>query len=298
MLEEKKGAEILPKLDQRLAEHSLLASKLPLIRCPFCSYAEVDDPMHETRLRVRVVRIFVALIFLYLFFRLCLAVFHMVHFIVQFMVIFHIILLLLNLSQAMVQLRFALARLRQRRRGLKFTCQRPECERVSCLSCNKEWVDIHTCNESSLVALRTQVEQAMSMAVKRVCPRCNTSFIKSAGCNKLTCPCGYKMCYVCRRDISATDGPDAGYRHFCDHFQPFGNGGPCKQCKRCNLWVSENTEQVLRAAREEAERRWRETENRELSRAEKAFLETGQLPSGGLPATPKICDMLVENFFV
>ncbi|KAF3354448.1 Nicotinate phosphoribosyltransferase [Verticillium dahliae VDG1] len=56
MLEETKGAEILHKLDQRLADHSLLASGLPLIRCPFCDYAEVDDiylPQHEDSLRPR-----------------------------------------------------------------------------------------------------------------------------------------------------------------------------------------------------------------------------------------------------
>ena len=294
MMEEKKGAEILAKLDQRLAEHNLVASNLPLIRCPFCSYAEVDDPMHAARLRVRVVRTFMAIIFLCLFLRLCLGMFRMVHYLIQIVIVCHIILLLLSSSLTMVpQLRLALVRLGQRRRGLKFTCRRPECGRVSCLSCNKEWVDIHVCNESSLVALRTQVEQAMSMAVKRVCPRCNTSFVKEDGCNKLTCNCGYKMCYVCRRDIRA-----AGYSHFCNHFQLLGNGAPCMQCKRCNLWAKENTEEVLRAAREEAERKWRETENRELSHAEMAFLETGQLPNvGWLPAVPKICDILVENFF-
>ena len=43
MLEVKKGAEIMRKFDQRLAEYSLLASGLPLARCPFCDYAEVDD---------------------------------------------------------------------------------------------------------------------------------------------------------------------------------------------------------------------------------------------------------------
>ncbi len=57
MLEEKKGAEIMHKLEQRLADHSLLSSNLPLIRCPFCSYAEVDDiyvPRNESPLRIRV----------------------------------------------------------------------------------------------------------------------------------------------------------------------------------------------------------------------------------------------------
>ena len=134
------------------------------------------------------------------------------------------------------------------------------------------------------MALRTQVETAMSLAIKRVCPRCNTSFVKTAGCNKLTCPCGYKMCYVCRRDIggsgSGGNGGGEGYRHFCDHFRPEGDPRPCTQCRKCNLWESEDEEAVLRRAKEEAERRWLETEKRELSGAEKAFLATGIAGTG------------------
>jgi hypothetical protein len=290
---EKKGAEILPKLDQRLAEYSLQASRLSLVRCPFCSYAEVDDLIHKAQLRIRV-DCFFGLISLSLILGLY---FRMIPFLIQIMVVSFLICLLPRLRQTfrdyvVPQLQLALVRFRRRRRGLNFTCQSPDCGRVSCLLCSKEWVDIHECSESSLVVLRTQVEQAMSMAIKRVCPRCNTSFVKAAGCNKMTYPCGYKMCYVCRRDTSGTDG----YRHFCDHFQPDGNARPCTQCKRCNLWVSENTEEVLRAAREEVERKWHEAEKRELSGAEKG--PGGGLLNGRFPTVPEICDMLVEKIFV
>lgn len=316
MMEEKRGAEIMHKFDQRLAEHSLVASDMPLVRCPFCSYAEVDDiylPVHESDLSIRTDS-FYGIAFLVL----CLTLFPFV-----------LLTLLISTLGASIlgsgysirdylstQFNAALVRHRRRRRGLKFTCLAPGCRRTSCLSCNKEWVDVHVCHESSLVALRTQVEQAMSMAIKRVCPRCNTSFVKTAGCNKLTCPCGYKMCYVCRKDIGGTDdpdGPDVGYRHFCDHFRPEGDGRQCKQCDRCNLWQSEDTDKVLEGARREAERRWRETEDRDLSAAEKAFLETGVaagsrrrgsprsieslLFSGRWPALPEVFDVLVENFF-
>ena len=41
--EDKAGHEVLRKLDERLAEDNLLKTNLPLIRCPFCSYAEVDE---------------------------------------------------------------------------------------------------------------------------------------------------------------------------------------------------------------------------------------------------------------
>ncbi|TVY72499.1 E3 ubiquitin-protein ligase [Fusarium oxysporum f. sp. cubense] len=305
MEEEKMGAEILHRLDCRLAEHSLLASNLPLVRCPFCDYAEIDDiytPAHESALRIKSDSIY-NLFFLVL----CIGT---LPFVFPFVLISSFICLLLSTQQSFgdyisVEWSKALNRHRRRRRGTKFTCQSPSCGRMSCLSCHKSWKDIHVCNESSLVALRTQVEQAMSMAIKRVCPRCNTSFVKNAGCNKLTCPCGYKMCYVCRADLT-----DEGYRHFCDHFRPEGDATPCKECDRCNLWESEDTEQVLQAAREEAERKWKDMENRELSGTERAFLETGVaanrmdvsvervLFSGRIPALSEVLDLVVETLFV
>lgn len=310
MLEEKSGAEILHKLEQRLAEHSLVSSSLPLIRCPFCSYAEVDDvylPVTETQLRLRAHNIY-NLIFVVL----CLCC---IPFLLPVVLLSSFVALLLSSRQTFGdrltrEFREALVRHRRRQRGLRFLCRNPECGRASCLSCSKAWVDVHVCHESSLVALRTQVEQAMSMAIKRVCPRCNTSFVKTAGCNKLTCPCGYKMCYVCRKDIGAGDGPDAGYRHFCEHFRPEGDPRKCSECNKCNLWEAENTDEVLRKAREEAERKWKETERRELSGAEKAFLETGvasqpgpralkmALHRGRWPTLAELCDAFLENVLV
>ncbi|ROT38721.1 hypothetical protein SODALDRAFT_333343 [Sodiomyces alkalinus F11] len=310
MLEEKKGAEILHKLDQRLAQHSLLASDLPLVRCPFCDYAEVDDlyvPRGESPLRLRPDGILNLLLLV-----VCVV---FIPFFLPLIVLTVLTALLVSSKQSPGdQLReewsAALTRHRRRRRGLKFTCQSPTCRRASCLSCGKSWTDIHVCHESSLVALRTQIEQAMSMAVKRVCPRCGTSFVKNAGCNKLTCPCGYKMCYVCRKDIGS--GPDGGegYRHFCDHFRPDGDPSPCAHCDRCNLWESEDTDAVLQAAKEEAERKWREAERRDVGRAERDFLETGFVAAGrdevkleGLlrqrrpPTLAEFCDWAVGSLF-
>lgn len=312
LLEEKRGAEILHKLDERLAEHSLLSSDLPLIRCPFCPYAEVDDihlPLRESNLRLRANNI-CSLIFLIL----CLGA---IPFLLPALLISSALAIVLSSKQTigdyvMAEFREAVVRYRRRRRGLKFTCQSPQCRRTSCLSCSKAWVDVHVCHESSLVALRTQVEQAMSLAIKRVCPKCNTSFVKNEGCNKLTCPCGYKMCYVCRKDIGGTgDGPDVGYRHFCEHFRPEGSPRPCTECSKCNLWETENTEVVLKQAKEEAERKWKEMEKRDLSVTERAFLETGVaanvkgartvenvLLRGHWPRLSEVFDVLVENIFV
>ncbi|POR32284.1 E3 ubiquitin-protein ligase [Tolypocladium paradoxum] len=305
LMEEKSGADMLHRLDQRLAEHSLIASKLPLIRCPFCNYAEIDDiymPSHETRPRVKADSIYNLILLI-----MCTAILVLT---LPIALASSLVCILLSTNQTLwkylaTEWQKAINRHCRRRRGLRFSCQNPRCARVSCLSCLKPWADIHVCNESSLLALRTQVEQAMSMAIKRVCPRCNTSFVKNAGCNKLTCPCGYKMCYVCRADLG-----DEGYRHFCDHFRPDGDPRPCRECERCNLWESEDIEQVLTEAREEAERKWKEMEKRDLSGAEKAYLETGvatrkanvsvqRVFSGGsAPTFPDLLDLVVEVFFV
>ncbi len=333
LLDEKRGGDTLRHLERRLADHSLVGSGLPLVHCPFCEYAEVDDiyvPFHEAPLRVRFDNLYSLALVVLLSGMTPVLMLPLLVLLSLVMLLPGIIALWRLLSASVFapwsrrarqrrggrhrrdpraqqrskpsessspavvhrrrplfsdylfeQLAAAVTRFRRRRRGHQFRCHSPACARLSCLSCGKAWTDIHVCHESSLIALRTQVEQAMSMAIKRVCPRCHTSFVKTAGCNKLTCPCGYKMCYVCRKDISGNDGPDAGYRHFCDHFRPHGDGRPCNQCRRCNLWETEDTEAVLQAAREEAERHWCETERRELSLSERAYLETGIAINGG-----------------
>lgn len=307
MQEQKNGAEILHKMDQRLAEHELIASNLPLVRCPFCNYAEVDDlyvPTSQRRLRFRASNIPNAVLLLLYFFLFPLSAPIVLVGLVG-VVIYCAGVLRCSFNS---QLRTAVTRCRRRRMGLRFACQNPECRRPSCMSCGKAWADVHVCHESALVALRTQVEQAMSMAVKRVCPRCGTSFVKTAGCNKLTCPCGYKMCYVCRRDIGAAT---EGYSHFCQHFRPEGDGTRCTECAKCNLWETEDTEAILRQAKVEAERKWHETERRELSGAERAYLETGVATSkrddvvsrivrtgGKVPSFGEICDAIIEALFV
>ncbi|KAI0111349.1 hypothetical protein F4814DRAFT_422241 [Daldinia grandis] len=303
---EKNGDEIIRKFDQRLAEHGLISSGLPLVRCPFCTYAEVDDlymPASISRPRIRVSNIPNFIII-----SICLIISPLLFPILVLASAFAVLCLNRSFRDYVSRhLGAAVMRYQRRRRGLKFNCQNPTCQRPSCLSCSKAWVDVHVCHESSLVALRTQVEQAMSMAIKRVCPRCSTSFVKTAGCNKLTCPCGYKMCYVCRKNIGT---PNEGYQHFCQHFRPEGDGRQCGECSKCNLWEAENTEEILRKAKIEAERNWRASESRELSDAEKAYLEDGVgsfsrdkslawlLPGGKVPSIEEFCDFIIETLFI
>ncbi|EPE26092.1 RING/U-box [Glarea lozoyensis ATCC 20868] len=265
--EDKGEKDVVRKLDERLAEDSLLKTGLPLIRCPFCSYAEVDELyLPESQRAWRIKR--AGDTFLYTLIILVLGV-GMIPFFLPVFLLFSFLFILFSSRQTfgdftLGHFHASLARLRRKQHGLKFVCQNSECRRASCISCSKGWKDIHICHESSLLALRTQVELAMSLAVKRTCPRCNTSFVKSSGCNKLTCICGYQMCYVCRKDI----GNGEGYRHFCEHFRPNGGRG-CTECSKCDLYRCEDDEVVVKKAKEEAERQWVEKEGTDLGGNEK-----------------------------
>ena len=304
---EKNGHEVLHKVDERLAEDSLLRANLPLIRCPFCSYAEIDELyLPESQRSWRIRRIGPSS--LYTLVALILSVGAMPFLLPIILILSFLFFLLLSSRPffsgfAIGSFNSSIARIRRKRHGLKFVCQNETCRRPSCMSCSKAWTDIHICHESSLLALRTQVELAMSLAIKRTCPRCNTSFVKSSGCNKLTCICGYQMCYVCRKDI----GDGEGYRHFCEHFRPNGGRG-CTECTKCDLYRCEDDEVVVRKAKEEAERRWMEKEGADLSdeHARKALEEKmnrgsettwweGALWNWKPPSLEQVFDALVEN---
>jgi hypothetical protein len=89
------------------------------------------------------------------------------------------------------------------------------------------------------------------------------------------------------------------------------------ECNKCNLWETENIDAILRKAKADAEHRWRDTERRELSNAEKVYLESGVgnvggvvgavsgegvlgsvLPNGRMPTVEEVCDFIVEALFV
>ena len=86
--------------------------------------------------------------------------------------------------------------------------------------------------------------------MKRTCPNCNLSFVKSEGCNKLVCLCGYSMCYVCREGLASQ-----GYHHFCQHFRD-RPGQNCQECNKCDLYRVEDEDAVVKRAREAAEKEW------------------------------------------
>ncbi|KAJ5731182.1 uncharacterized protein N7483_005690 [Penicillium malachiteum] len=283
------GAETYRKFEDRLASETLLKSQLKLIRCPFCNYAEADPVYHPSSRGIgwRIRRdggvphtIFMTLLLLDL---------------VPVLVIPFLILLLLNPSAVAEIFNNSIRNLCLKIRPKRFKCSNSACARVSCMTCQKAWRDPHVCHEPLLLDLRATVEAARTAAVKRTCPRCGLSFVKSSGCNKLTCVCGYSMCYLCRKalgtpirtedrhgarrrrglDLEAYDGlagdvdgaaeeemfeddefeEPEGYKHFCEHFR-INPGSRCSECTKCDLYQAEDEEVVARRAGEKAEREW------------------------------------------
>ena len=137
--------------------------------------------------------------------------------------------------------------------GRKFVCRSPSCSRKSCLKCLVDWTDPHRCFSASSNSLRNYVEAAITRAIKRTCPACGVSFVKSSGCNHFRCGCGFVMCYLCRADISHDQ-----YQHFCQHFRPAG--GECAECTRCLLYKEEDENAVREAAAQQANEEWWEQE--------------------------------------
>ena len=111
-----------------------------------------------------------------------------------------------------------------------FTCLNESCLRVSCRQCGKEDHLPKTCKGQSFFSIiecpterlfvviptlemeadhkldhRHAVEEAMSEASIRKCPKCQQTFVKEDGCNKMTCSaCRTLSCYICRAVITGT----------------------------------------------------------------------------------------------
>ena len=247
------GEEALTKLETRLAQGSLMKAGLALVHCPFCAYAEVDDlyfPPSTIRFRLNIadIKVTVSLVLLMLTFIPLLFLYALVSLLPLFG----------ELPTITKMFSISLGRLsRSRHLSQRFQCRSPLCSLPSCLTCFKIWHDPHVCHESAALSLRTTIEAARTAALKRTCPRCGLGFVKDSGCNKLMCVCGYAMCYICRQGLGrGHDGE--GYRHFCQHFRPAG--GVCKECDKCDLYMNEDDENLVKRAGALAEKEWREKE--------------------------------------
>ena len=253
ILQSRAGEEVLAKLESRLTEHAISRSGLPLVHCPSCIYVEVDElffPPQVIRYRLKTDNIKLT----------CLLMFAMFNFVP--LALLYIVFSNIPPFQAFPHLTTMFSRSlghlsRKNHLSRRFQCRSPSCGLQSCLSCLKVWHDPHICHESARLSLRTTVEAARTAALKRTCPCCGLGFVKDSGCNRLTCICGYSMCYVCRQGLGRGDGGE-GYRHFCQHFRPAA--GVCKQCRKCDLYKTEDDESLVRRAGVLAEIQWREKE--------------------------------------
>ncbi|QIX00485.1 hypothetical protein AMS68_006002 [Peltaster fructicola] len=274
------GTELWQTLRRRITNEVLLKSRLAFQRCPFCSYAEVDEmpfarykrpaqiQHHFTRRLTPIVGYGPALIGGSII--ACMVVVVLACFMLLVVTISSILGLGLLLRPSTspplslgpvslvgplsAAIHPSLYRVHKSRQGLKFKCEDRDCGRTSCTKCLAEWRDQHVCFDNEKTSLRTTIEASATAAVKRTCPRCLLSFVKASGCNKLVCNCGYTMCYVCRSEITTREG----YAHFCQHFRP--SGGRCSECERCDLYGDEDEEAAIRRAAELAEQDWREQE--------------------------------------
>ncbi|CAD0113864.1 unnamed protein product [Aureobasidium uvarum] len=252
---EKDGATNWQKLQERVISENLIKSQLPLLRCLSCPYAELDEPTamrfrdpmaltaHLVHMPMDPLKSLIALMFIFVY--------------PLVWIVLHPLLILVAVVDKPTYTRIQASRTRtiRRRRGLKFTCQSLTCGKSSCTNCGSPWSDPHACNEASLQSLRQAIEAATTSSIKRTCPKCNLSFVKSSGCNKLVCNCGYTMCYVCRQEIGRE-----GYGHFCQHFREAG--GRCSECDRCDLYIVEDEEGTIRRAAIQAEKDWLQREGK------------------------------------
>ena len=71
--------------------------------------------------------------------------------------------------------------------------------------------------------IRKKIEEKLTEAMLRECLMCGYKFYKEEGCNKMTCRCGAKMCYLCRKEVK-------DYSHF------YGQGGTPTATKTCPLF--------------------------------------------------------------
>ncbi|CAM9892306.1 unnamed protein product, partial [Phaeothamnion confervicola] len=130
------------------------------------------------------------------------------------------------------------------------------CGKKLCRRCGEEPHPGQRCEEVEKKAMtdsRRTVEEAMSEAVVRTCPKCKRKFTKDYGCNKMTCACGALICYICRQPIK-------GYQHFCQ--MPHG---ALASCGKCHLHT--NSEEDDRMALAEVARQTKEKVEKESGAA-------------------------------
>ncbi|KAI0742253.1 hypothetical protein C8Q80DRAFT_1108089 [Daedaleopsis nitida] len=132
-----------------------------------------------------------------------------------------------------------------------FRCENESCGAVTCRQCKKLDHLPKSCqaevDDDKKLDVRHAIEEAMTHALMRNCPKCQKAFVKEMGCNKMTCPnCATLSCYICRKVIT-------GYDHFGNPPPYTGRRDP----KKCPLWDSSvegrHSDEVTAAAKKALE---------------------------------------------
>ncbi|KAG0035005.1 hypothetical protein BGZ81_001515 [Podila clonocystis] len=132
----------------------------------------------------------------------------------------------------------------------EFRCMGRKCRKVSCRLCKAPTHIPMSCDEyqkeqekNSVLSVQHKLEEHMSEALIRECPKCKSRFFKTEGCNKMTCPqCNTKMCYICKIQIKDYS-----------HFDQTPAGQPQVKKNLCRLWddsVKRNENDVKAAAQQ------------------------------------------------
>nr|XP_019012339.1 uncharacterized protein I206_03186 [Kwoniella pini CBS 10737]OCF51120.1 hypothetical protein I206_03186 [Kwoniella pini CBS 10737] len=124
-----------------------------------------------------------------------------------------------------------------------FRCMNEDCGQVTCRGCRRQEHIPRSCAEVEAdlkLNHRHTVEDAMSEALIRRCPKCEKPYIKESGCNKIYCTkCNTISCYVCQEVVQ-------GYEHFDQN--PAESSQP-KHPGKCKLWDRQEKEQEIEAVR-------------------------------------------------
>ncbi|KAF3903841.1 hypothetical protein AA313_de0209752 [Arthrobotrys entomopaga] len=165
--------EILRAMEDKFIEDDIAHCGMPIAKCPFCTYAEVDEiPPWNLRKEAAyasvALSLFLASASVWIVMILLLGLIFAVSCIYLFQTIAAsepvyietVVSLLVNK---------AVKKQYETKRSQMFQCRNSSsiCGRKSCRNCGKEWKAFHRCFENEEEALRLCVENAMASAIKR-----------------------------------------------------------------------------------------------------------------------------------
>ena len=108
----------------------------------------------------------------------------------------------------------------------RFECLNIECKHISCYKCKNNFHGKFDCDFNiKNNNVHKVIEEILTKHRTRRCPKCNKEFLRTDGCNKMTCLCKFKSCYVCRSKV-------IDYSHFQNDDNKLANG-------KCPLYTNE-----------------------------------------------------------